>query len=254
MEQLEMVLSEIEFQLENILQDNMVGAYLHGSVSYGAFTWENSDIDMIVVVKSPLAVKTKLNCLTAMHNLQPLLPAKGIEISFVLEKYCKTFVYPTPYELHFSKSVLSAYLQDPLSLCADDPKTDTDLAAHFHVLYIQGIVVCGNAIKNVFAPIPTKYLLNSLFEDVKLANKTVLQDFPATIFSLCRVCAFAKNGKMLSKHEAVSWAISYFDVSFHALLRHALDQYKCGKTCASEEFDIQTTLQFCDTALAHIHV
>lgn len=253
MEQLDAILDEISFQLNTILQENMVGAYLHGSASYGTFTWEHSDIDMIVVVKSPLSVKTKLDCLASIHQLQPLLPEKGIEISFVLDKYCKHFVYPTPYELHFSNAVLPAYLQDPLSLCMGDSQTDTDLAAHFHVLTVQGIVICGDAIEHVFTPISKPHLLNSLLEDVHTATKTVLQDFPSTILSLCRVSAYVHEEKLLSKQAAISWATSHFETDFHAVIHHALEQYKSNKTQVSGTFQMQPVLQFCETALAQIY-
>ena len=41
-------------QSKEILQDNLVGVYLHGSSVMGCFNPEKSDIDLIVVVERPL--------------------------------------------------------------------------------------------------------------------------------------------------------------------------------------------------------
>ena len=40
-------------------------------------------------------------------------PAKGIEMSIVRRKFCAPFVYPTPFELHFSAMHLNWFRENP---------------------------------------------------------------------------------------------------------------------------------------------
>jgi len=96
-----------------ILRDNLVGIYLHGSAAMGCFNAEKSDIDLIVVVKSELPKEIKREYMDMVVKLNNEAPAKGIEISIVRETVCKPFVYPTPFELHFSIAHLNWYQSNP---------------------------------------------------------------------------------------------------------------------------------------------
>ena len=108
----EMLMKEISAGLQNILGDNLLGIYIHGSIAFECFNWDNSDIDFIVVTgKEP-------DCIRKKHIIQLLLesdksaPLKGFEVSFVLEKDCRNFTYPTPYQLHFSNYHKEKYIND----------------------------------------------------------------------------------------------------------------------------------------------
>lgn len=48
------VLLTVSHGLQNILAQNLVGLYLFGSLSYGAFNPDSSDIDLVAILKKPL--------------------------------------------------------------------------------------------------------------------------------------------------------------------------------------------------------
>ena len=73
-------------QSKEILQDNLVGVYLHGSSVMGCFNPEKSDIDLIVVVERPLPDPVKKEYLDMVVRYNAMGPAKGIEMSIVLRK------------------------------------------------------------------------------------------------------------------------------------------------------------------------
>ena len=100
-------------QTKKILEENLVGVYLHGSLAMGCFNPQKSDIDLIIVVNEPLtdSIKKEYLRMVVEHNARG--PAKGIEMSVVLRNVCKPFVYPTPYELHFSAGHLNWYKENP---------------------------------------------------------------------------------------------------------------------------------------------
>lgn len=50
-------------------------------------------------------------------ELEKEAPPKGFEMSVVLEKYCGSFVYPTPFELHFSNAHLESCRKDLKAYC-----------------------------------------------------------------------------------------------------------------------------------------
>ena len=56
----EQMMQIIKDRYHTLLQDNLVGIYLHGSLAAGCFHWERSDIDFLVVVRRPLTVDKKI--------------------------------------------------------------------------------------------------------------------------------------------------------------------------------------------------
>lgn len=50
-------ISDYVTQVSNLLGDNLVGVYLFGSLTYGDFNPNSSDIDLLTLVKNPLAIK-----------------------------------------------------------------------------------------------------------------------------------------------------------------------------------------------------
>ena len=153
-----------------ILRDSLIGVYLHGSCVMGCFNPQKSDIDLIVVVDRPLSdqVKRKYMDMVVRHNAMG--PAKGIEMSIVLREVCRPFVYPTPYELHFSAGHLESYMADPDGYIRRMKGVDRDLAAHFTVINRRGRCICGAPIKEVFSEAPGCDYWDSILYDVEGAE------------------------------------------------------------------------------------
>ena len=103
----EELLVRIQTEMAAILRQNLAGVYLHGSLAFGCFHPAVSDIDFIVVVREPLVHEVKKELLQAVLKLDAFAPAKGLEMSVVLSDHCRHFVYPTPYEFHYSRWFLS---------------------------------------------------------------------------------------------------------------------------------------------------
>ena len=53
--EIQKLLDSFVIQSENILKDNLMGIYLHGSIAMGCFNGQKSDIDLIVVVQHELS-------------------------------------------------------------------------------------------------------------------------------------------------------------------------------------------------------
>ena len=116
-------------QSKAILGDNLAGIYLHGSAVMGCFNPDRSDLDLIVVVNGPVDDAVKREYMEMVMAYNALGPAKGIEMSVVLRSVCDPFVYPTPFELHFSEAHLAWYRTNPEDYIRKMKGTDKDLAA-----------------------------------------------------------------------------------------------------------------------------
>ena len=208
-----------------ILKENLVGVYLHGSLAMGCFNSQKSDIDLIIVVNEPLsdAIKKEYLDMVVEHNAKA--PKKGIEMSVVLQKACQPFIYPTPFELHFSAGYLDWYKENPDDYIRKMKGTDKDLAAHFTIINKRGVCLFGLPINEVFAEVPASDYMNSIWYDVEHAKKEI-KHYPMYLtLNLARVLAYKEEGLVLSKKEGAEWAINNLPEEYHPLIRSAFSDY-----------------------------
>ena len=84
---------------------------------------------------------------------------------------CDPFVYPTPFELHFSNAHRESCKKDLFSYCRDMHGTDRDLAAHFTVIRKAGFALCGTDAASLFGEVP---------EEAYLVIAVILAQLPAS--------------------------------------------------------------------------
>ncbi|WP_336776406.1 aminoglycoside adenylyltransferase domain-containing protein [Paenibacillus sp. MMO-58] len=209
---------------ESILSDNLAGIYLHGSLAMGCFNPRKSDIDLILVVKNKLS-KEELQLMTRHVLLldHDLRGSNGIELSIILESYARNFVYPTPFEYHYSEYHRERYQSEPGYLCGgfEDP----DLAAHLTVIYYRGKTLWGVPIPELLGPVESIYYIQSILGDISEASKEII-DLPVYYsLNLCRVLFYLREGKVSSKQEGGEWGLRVLPSKYHTMLRACLDDY-----------------------------
>ena len=152
-------------------------------------------------------------------------PAKGIEMSIVLREVCKPFVYPTPYELHFSAGHLKWYKDDPDDYICRMNGTDKDLAAHFTIINKRGKCLYGAPIEDVFAEVPSGDYMDSIWSDVEGAAEEITNYPMYLILNLTRVLAYREEELVLSKKEGGVWALNKLPMEYRPLILNALREY-----------------------------
>jgi predicted nucleotidyltransferase len=243
------ILSIIENSYKRILGSNLIGIYVHGSIAFGCFNWNKSDIDFIVVTGDVPSQEQKENLIQVLLDLTKCSPPKGLEMSVVLEKHCLNFVYPTPYELHFSNMHDQKYLNDLSGTCKAMQGTDKDLVAHFTVIKNTGIVLCGKPIEDVFGDIPKEYYLDSIKYDVKDSLEN-LEKYPVdVILNLCRVLAYIRHDLVISKAAGGLWGIKNLNPKYTGLIQKTLESYHSEEKM---EIDSESAKAFCHYMLDQI--
>ena len=210
---------------KEILRDNLVGVYLHGSLVMGCFNPQKSDIDLIVVVDQPLSDPVKREYMDMVVGYNAYGPAKGIEMSIVLRRVCKPFVYPTPFELHFSAGHLKWYEEAPDEYIRKMNGTDKDLAAHFTIIINRGKCLYGAPVKDVFSEVPSCDYMDSLWYDIEGAAEEITEYPMYLTLNLARVLAFREDGLVLSKKEGGEWAIKALPPEYRPLIADAMREY-----------------------------
>jgi len=208
----------------SVYKENVVGIYLHGSLAMGCFNPEKSDLDLLVILDEPPTDAEKLLYLNRILALNESAPEKGIEMSIVQKRYCDPFVYPTPYEFHYSNAHRELANTDKQAYIEKLHGVDPDLAAHFTITRAYGVCLYGLPVDEVFGEVPKADYFDSIRLDIENAAEDVTENPVYVILNLCRVLGYLRDGLILSKLDGGRWGLNH--CPDHAdVIEAALDAY-----------------------------
>lgn len=245
----EKVIDELIEQTKGILKNNLIGIYLHGSAVMECFNPAKSDIDLIIIVNDNMPKKIKRGLMDCIVELNDRAPHKGLEISVVLQSVCNPFVYPTPFELHFSPMHLKWYMDNPDDYIQKMNGEDKDLAAHFTVITHRGKCLIGLPINEVFGQVPQECYMDSIWEDVKDAEEDIIDNPMYLVLNLARVLAYKSESLVLSKKEGGMWALDNLPIEYKELVSVAMTDYKNE---SSTEYDSENLMKYAKYMLQQI--
>ena len=245
----ELLLKKYTEGTRQILGNHLLGIYLHGSAVMGCFNPEKSDLDLLTVVREPMKDPEKREYMDLILALDAEAPAKGIEMSVVTDQILKPFVYPTPFELHYSRAHTAWYLRDPEDYIQKMKGTDRDLAAHFTVLRARGKCLFGQPIDEVFGEVPEQDYLDSVWNDICDAEEDIAEDTMYLTLNLARVLAYQREKTVLSKKEGGLWGLAQLPEEYHPLISQALREYKTGDSVL---YDTELAKKYAEYMLGEI--
>lgn len=221
------LISNLLKNYQKILGDNLIGFYLHGSLAMNCFNPLSSDVDFLAIVGEKLTIEQKQAIIDYLLKQYENSPAKGIEMSIVLEEYLKNFVYPTPFELHYSNDWYEQYESGKVDYSKQS--FEEDLAVHFVITMNRGVCLFGKPIGKIFPEIPKEIFAQSLLSDAKWIYERSEKNPVYTVLNLCRILDFFKNDRIASKKEGGGWALLNLPKKYSSLINWALAAYSGGK-------------------------
>lgn len=243
------VIDQFTVKCKEVFSSLLTGVYLHGSIAMDCFNPEKSDIDLLIIVENNITNAQKITFMEHAVELNEQGPIMGLEFSIVKRKYCNPFVYPTPFELHFSPMHLKQFEHHPIKYVENMKGKDKDLAAHFTIINKYGIVLYGEPIEYVFGRVPKKDYVDSLWFDIKNAREDIVAEPIYMVLTLCRVMAFLEEGSYLSKQQGGEWGLAHMAKRYHSLISEALHCYKTEHVMQVDEMHVK---DFVDQMLNNI--
>jgi predicted nucleotidyltransferase len=200
---------QLQKDITKIIEGELVGIYLHGSLAMGGFNPNTSDIDIVVVTGEPIKAEKKRRLvkflLLCSNNPYP------IEISFLHKGQLEEWHHPCEFDFHFSEFWRERYEEDMLgethNWTNEDIKTDADLAAHVTIINNRGICVAGRPIREVFPLVPQSDYISSIVGDFKDCIENIEEDPIYCTLNMIRVFWYLKDGVISSKQEAGNWGL-----------------------------------------------
>ena len=216
-------------QLSDLMGTALAGIYLHGSLAYGCFNPDASDLDLLVLATRPLLRDTKFGIARAcLDRSQQPAP---IELSVLAPADLAPWQFPTPYQFHYSEQWRERLTADTTSTAwlawpSGPQGTDPDLAAHVTLSRARGIALVGPPPSEVFPEVPPADYLASITADSEAALTQPLTNPVATVLNLCRVAWYLRAQVLSSKEEAGVWAQEAVRAAHRELISQALSVYR----------------------------
>ena len=230
--------------LQALLETNLSGIYLHGSLAMGCFNPDCSDVDLLVVTARGMSIETKRRVVQLL--LHASMAPSPIEISFLVAQQMHPFQHPLPFDLHYGESHREQYRQALINgewmQWNDETKRDIDLAAHLTVTLVRGICLFGKPIKEVFPAVPAQYYAASIADDFQWGRNRMASNPLYFILNACRVYAYLLDGSIFSKDEGGSWGLLTLPGEYHSVIAQALEIYRGRRK--DEPFDVAALDQF----------
>nr|WP_026682194.1 aminoglycoside adenylyltransferase domain-containing protein [Priestia megaterium] len=222
-------LQNIVHAFQTCLGEKLDGIYLHGSLAMGCYNPLHSDIDLLVLVGKQLSLDEKKHIIKQLIDLEDRFAVR-IEMSMMLQSTLYPFLYPTPFELHYSRDHKHYYLQNENYLCANGK--DYDLAAHIVVTLERGVTLFGEAKQLAFPAIDHTIYLSSIMKDIEDAYIEIRNAPVYYSLNLCRVLYYLRESVVSSKQEAGEWMLAQLAderEDLHMVVAHSLADYSLNK-------------------------
>lgn len=237
--------------IKEILKDNYVGVYFHGSLRLGSFNPNKSDLDFIIVVKDKLSAEVKEQIWDKILENERLFPKKGFEFSVILEENCRNIHHPIAYELHGSEAWIDRYKRNKSLVINDDYKVDPDLASHFNVINVPNDGMdFGKPSREVFAKVPKEIVIDSNYGDTLECVGEITNNPVYCVLNLCRFYALVKDDLTLSKYDGGKWALENMNSSYNDIIKMAMEDYLSD---TKNKYDNKELKEFAEEAIGYIN-
>jgi hypothetical protein len=199
-------LARVRDRLREVLGEHLIGVYAGGSYALGGYLHGRSDLDLAVVVLSPLSPELGEAIVSELdHDALPC-PAPCLELVVYLEATARSGSPASDFELN-----LNTGRDIPLSVQRGSASGDVGghwFAIDRSILSQAGIALIGEPAGDVFAPIPPAVLGPTLVESVRWHRGHGASTGDA-VLNACRALRYAQEGRWSSKPAAGRWAVEH---------------------------------------------
>ncbi len=201
------LLDQLLTQMHEVLGEKLVGLYLYGSLVWGDFDLDTSDIDLLAVLSSDVTEKEITSLDTMHHALIETFKEweDRIEVQYVSTKALSSFKSGNNVMATISPG-------EPLHIVDYVEK----YLMNFYFVQEQGEVLFGPDPKILIQPVTNKEFIQQIKKDVQ-SWKTHIENTKHSrpyqgfaIMTLCRAMYTSTYGEQVSKRKAADWVKSKF--------------------------------------------
>ncbi len=208
-------------EIQAILGAHLVGLYLHGSLAYGDFDPQTSDIDFLVVTDGPVPMMD----FYALKEMHARLFACGLAWSQKLEG---AYIPKKDLRRHDPDHAPVPWLGVDGHFALE--RLGSDWILQRWILREKGVVVTGPALHDMIDPVSPDDLREAVRASLRewwsppfpSPDKFLSGEYQAyAVLTMCRSLYVLENGRVASKPQAARWAMETLEDQWRALIASA---------------------------------
>ncbi len=212
------LLSQLLSGMQKILGNKLIGLYLYGSLVWGDFDYEISDIDLLAPVATDID-DNEYSALKQMHDDFALQHPKWndrIEVQYLSVFALKTFKSQ-------SSSMVNISPGEPIHFNT----AGKEWLMNWYFVQDYGVTLLGPAPQTLIEPITKDEFLHAVRDHAEQWREHVIhtRNSPPyqayAILTLCRVLYTSRNGEQVSKKHAALWVAEQLP-EWSTLIQNAL--------------------------------
>ncbi|HYA08954.1 MAG TPA: aminoglycoside adenylyltransferase domain-containing protein, partial [Gaiellaceae bacterium] len=216
-----------------VLGDDLLGAYLHGSAVLGGMT-PSSDVDVLAVSRRPLRAGEPRRLYDGLIAITRR--PRTVELTVVVHDEVQPWRYPPRRELQYGEWFRTEYEagRDAGLYPVDDP----DLTTLLTIVLDRGVALHGPRPQELLDPVPRGDLRRAMLENVEHCETELEGDERNILLTLARMWMTLATGEIGRKDAAAAWALERVDLP---ALARARDLYLAGERGDWEPAEAQAT-------------
>ena len=211
--------------VQQALQDNVVGAYLHGSAVLGGLR-PDSDLDLLVVVRRSLAQPERLALLDGLLDISGRrarrVPGRPVELTVVVYAEVNPWRYPPPVDFQYGEWLRTDYEKGSIPA----PRPEPDLAVLITMATRGHAALQGPPPASVLPSIPLEDLKAAIAAGVPDLLEEVHSDTRNVLLTLARVWTTMATGAVMAKDAAAEWVLVGLPPELQPAMALARDAYR----------------------------
>jgi predicted nucleotidyltransferase len=216
--QLDQLLAEVR----DVLGDDLVGAYLHGSAALGGLR-PGSDLDVIAVSARRLTDGEKQRLASRLAEISK--KPRSLDFDLVVQSEIRPWRYPPPFDFHYSEWWPGMRDRD----------TNPDLAVLIRILLAGGTPLYGPAAATIFDAVPESDFRRTTLGAADEVVRDLEGDTRNVILTLARIWTSLETGEILRKDRAATWVLERLPDDHKPVLERARSLYLEGSRGAWDD-------------------
>lgn len=219
---------EVVAIVREVLGDDVLGAYLHGSAVLGGLR-PTSDVDVLVVTRRSAtrderrAVVERLMAISGRRAR--LGPTRPVELTVLVASEVRPWRYPPTADLQYGEWLRDEYEQGAIP----EAETSPDLALLVTMVLLGDRPLIGPAPAALLDPVPPADLRRALLAGVPGLLADLEDDTRNVVLTFARIWTTLATGEIRSKDTAADWALARLPAEHRAVLARARELYLAGE-------------------------
>jgi predicted nucleotidyltransferase len=245
-------IAQILAALRDVLDHELIGAYLHGSAVLGGLR-ALSDIDVLAVSARQMTGHEKKRMvahLLAVSGTYPsAMPPRPVELTIVVWSQIRPWQYPPRMDFQYGEWWRDRFQRGELEPWPSS--TNPDLALLITMSLLAGATLAGPPPSEIFDPIPWADVIDVLIGGIEAIVQDIDWDTRNVVLTLARIWGGVATSAVQSKDAAAEWALPRLAPEHRAVLARARGIYL--GTDQEHWDDMQDSIRpFADAVIAEI--